>query len=213
MAFTGASRPSLNALVNAELVAENQTEIFRRPAKYEGEILPLPELNDSQRAACTGLTSLMREDGPRAALLFGVTGSGKTSIYIHLIDNMLKSGKASILLVPEIALTPQMLQTFSSHFGNEIAVLHSSLSVGERYDEWKRVKNGEAGVVIGTRSAIFAPVEDPGLIIIDEEQEDTYKSENNPRYHVRACHLAECECQCSGGRGYENLSPDIQKAR
>lgn len=209
MAFTGASRPSLNALINAELVTEKQTEVFRRPAKYEGKLLPLPELNDSQRAACEGLTGLAREDGPRAALLFGVTGSGKTSIYIHLIDVMLKSGKASILLVPEIALTPQMLQTFSSHFGDEIAVLHSSLSVGERYDEWKRIKNGEARVVIGTRSAIFAPVEDLGLIIIDEEQEDSYKSENNPRYHARD--VAKYRVAHSGGLlVLGSATPDIE---
>lgn len=98
---------------------------------------------------------------------------------------MRRRGKTAILLVPEIALTPQMLRTFSSHFGDDIAVLHSSLSAGERLDEWRRIKNGEAGVVIGTRSAIFAPAEDLGIIIIDEEQEDSYKSENAPRYHAR----------------------------
>ncbi|HPS74951.1 MAG TPA: primosomal protein N' [Oscillospiraceae bacterium] len=183
--FTGASRQSFNALLRAELAEENPVEVFRRPARYEGVLLPLPELNDSQRAALDGLLALTREGEARAALLFGVTGSGKTAVYIHLIDSMLKRGRTSILLVPEIALTPQMLQTFCAHFGDEIAVLHSSLSVGERYDEWKRVKSGEARVVIGTRSAVFAPAEDPGLIIIDEEQEDTYKSENAPRYHAR----------------------------
>jgi primosomal protein N' (replication factor Y) len=114
-----------------------------------------------------------------------VTGSGKTSVYLKLIEEMLRRGKASLLLVPEIALTPQMLQTFSSHFGDEIAVLHSSLALGERYDEWRRIRAGEAKVVIGTRSAVFAPVSDLGLVIIDEEQEPTYKSENAPRYHAR----------------------------
>lgn len=183
--FTGASRQSLNALVSAELVGEEQTEVFRRPSRWEEELQPLPELTENQRQACEGLSALADGKAPRAALLFGVTGSGKTAVYIHLIDKMLREGRSSILLVPEIALTPQMLRTFSSHFGDEIAVLHSSLSTGERYDEWKRVKSGEARVVIGTRSAVFAPVEEPGLIIIDEEQEDTYKSENNPRYHAR----------------------------
>ena len=119
------------------------------------------------------------------SLLEGVTGSGKTSVYIHLIDSVLKRGKSAILLVPEIALTPQMLYTFSSYFGDDIAVLHSSLSPGERYDEWKRLKTGRAHVAIGTRSAVFAPVDNLGIIIIDEEQEDTYRSENNPRYDAR----------------------------
>ena len=132
-----------------------------------------------------------------AALLFGVTGSGKTSVYIHLIDCQLQLGKSVNLLVPEIALTPQMIETFSSHFGNDVAVLHSRRSNGERYDEWKRVKTGKARVVIGTRSAVFAPVESLGLIIIDEEQEETYKSENIPRYNARdvakfRCAKASC---------------------
>jgi primosomal protein N' (replication factor Y) len=185
LTFTGASRQSLNALISAELVSQEPVEVFRRPACYDGELQPLPELNESQRSAFEGISALADGRTPRAALLFGVTGSGKTAIYIHLIDRMLREGRTSILLVPEIALTPQMLHTFSSHFGNDIAVLHSSLSVGERYDEWKRIKSGEAKIVIGTRSAVFAPLDAPGLIIIDEEQEETYKSENNPRYHAR----------------------------
>ena len=115
----------------------------------------------------------------------GVTGSGKTSVYIRLIDDTIKSGKCAILLVPEIALTPQMIHTFSEYFGNDVAILHSNLAVGERYDEWKRIKTGGAKLVIGTRSAVFAPFENLGLIIIDEEQEDSYKSENSPRYHAR----------------------------
>ena len=99
-----------------------------------------------------------------------VTGSGKTAVYVRLSDAMRRKGKASILLVPEIALTPQMIRIFSSYFGEDIAVLHSSLAVGERYDEWKRIRAGQARVVIGTRSAVFAPCPDLGLIIIDEEQ-------------------------------------------
>ena len=183
--FTGASRQSVKSLADGELVTLRRAETFRRPAEYTGELLPLPGLNASQQAAYEGISALWDGKTPRAALLFGVTGSGKTAIYIRLIQDQLRRGRSSILLVPEIALTPQMLHTFSTHFGNDIAVLHSSLSVGERYDEWKRVKKGEARVVIGTRSAVFAPAEELGLIIIDEEQEDTYKSENTPRYHAR----------------------------
>ncbi len=183
--FTGASRQSLNALIKAELVCSDFEEVFRRPEIHCGEICDIPELNAEQNDAYCGLKELLDCTSAQAALLFGVTGSGKTSVYIHLIDDVLKSGKSAILLVPEIALTPQMIQTFSSYFGDSIAVLHSSLSIGERYDEWKRVKNGLAKLVIGTRSAIFAPCENLGLIIIDEEQEDSYKSENSPRYHAR----------------------------
>lgn len=183
--FTGASAQSLKALINAQLVRVDAEEVFRRPERYVGELIPPPELTKAQREAYRGISSLADGKKAGAALLFGVTGSGKTTIYIRLISDMLKRGKSSILLVPEIALTPQMLATFSSHFGDEIAVMHSSLSMGERYDEWKRVKRGEARVVIGTRSAVFAPTTDLGIIIIDEEQEDTYKSENVPRYHAR----------------------------
>ena len=183
--FTGASRQSLKALVNAGLVQTDFEEVFRRPEIWTGDIQALPVLNDAQHAVYRGLNELLNDSSAEAALLCGVTGSGKTSVYIRLIDDVLKAGKSAILLVPEISLTPQMIRTFSGYFGNSVAVLHSSLSIGERYDEWKRAKNGEARLVIGTRSAVFAPFEDLGLIIIDEEQEESYKSEHSPRYHAR----------------------------
>lgn len=193
---TGAKRPSLNALVKSGAVVLSQREIYRRPEIKHAERVPLPVLNEAQMHAYEGLSSLAGSGKASAALLFGVTGSGKTSVYIRLIDDVLKSGKAAILLVPEIALTPQMLATFSAHFGEEIAVLHSSLSVGERYDEWKRIRRGEARLVIGTRSAVFAPVSRLGILIIDEEQEETYKSENTPRYDARE--VAKFLCARSG---------------
>lgn len=195
MQFTGASRQSLKALITAGLIENSFEETFRRPEVWSDETVPLPVLNGEQESAFRDISQLICGK-PEAALLFGVTGSGKTSVYVHLIQKVLNDGKAAILLVPEIALTPQMLQTFSSYFGNNIAVLHSSLSVGERYDEWKRVRSGEAKLVIGTRSAIFAPCENLGLIIIDEEQEDSYKSENSPRYHARD--IAKYRCARSG---------------
>lgn len=193
----GAKRPSLKALTKLEYVELYRREVYRRPEVYTDEIVPVPTLNAEQAKAFEGLDKLACSNAPCAALLHGVTGSGKTSVYIRLIERRLAEGRSAILLVPEIALTPQMLQTFSSHFGDEIAVLHSSLSPGERYDEWKRIRQGKAHVVIGTRSAVFAPVENLGLIIIDEEQEETYKSENNPRYDARdvakfLCTKAEC---------------------
>lgn len=166
--------------------------MFRRSVLRSEEQSPLPELNEEQRAAFEGILSLYDGEHASASLLYGVTGSGKTSVYVHLIDAMRRKGKASILLVPEITLTPQMIRIFSSYFGDDVAVLHSSLAVGERYDEWKRIKTGRARVVIGTRSAVFAPCSDLGLIIMDEEQEYTYKSENSPRYHARDAAKFRC---------------------
>lgn len=190
--FTGASQSSVNALVKAGMVEITQDEVFRRSTFRSAETVPLPVLNEEQRTAFEGILALYDGKKPSASLLCGVTGSGKTSVYVHLIDAMRRMGKASILLVPEIALTPQMIRIFSSYFGDDVAVLHSSLAVGERYDEWKRIKTGRARVVIGTRSAVFAPCSDLGLIIIDEEQEYTYKSENAPRYHARDAAKYRC---------------------
>ena len=190
--FTGASQSSVNALVKAGMVEITQDEVFRRSTFRSAETVPLPVLNEEQRTAFEGILALYDGEKPSASLLYGVTGSGKTSVYVHLIDAMRRMGKASLLLVPEIALTPQMIRIFSSYFGDDVAVLHSSLAVGERYDEWKRIKTGRARVVIGTRSAVFAPCSDLGLIIIDEEQEYTYKSENAPRYHARDAAKYRC---------------------
>ena len=185
-ALTGASRQSIAALVEDGALAFEYREVFRRPEYRRAEKADsLPTLTPEQETAYAGLCELCAQGKAGAALLHGVTGSGKTVVYIRLIHRVLEQGKRAIMLVPEIALTPQMLETFSSYFGEQIAVLHSSLSVSERYDEWKRVRNGSARLVIGTRSAIFAPAENLGLIIIDEEQEESYKSENAPRYHAK----------------------------
>ncbi len=196
LVHTGASRQSLKALEKAGLVEFFEKETFRRPQLNVGEPADLPTLSDEQNSAFKGINELALSGKSCASLLFGVTGSGKTSVYIHLINEQLKRNKSVILLVPEIALTPQMIYSFSSHFGEEVAVLHSSLGLGERYDEWKRVKSGKARVVIGTRSAVFAPTEKLGLVIIDEEQEESYKSENTPRYN--AVDVAKFRCVQSG---------------
>src|SRR5699024_10795182 len=118
-------------------------------------------------------------------LLHGVTGSGKTEVYLQAIDKVINKGKQAIVLVPEIALTPQMVERFKGRFGSAVAVLHSALSVGEKYDEWRKVLKQEVKVVVGARSAIFAPFKNLGIIIIDEEHETTYKQEEQPRYHAR----------------------------
>lgn len=196
--YTGASRASLNQLAAKNLVEFYTVEVYRKPVAETAEQVPLPLLNAEQSAVLQQIQTHMAEATLRNSsvhLISGVTGSGKTSIYAHLIERCLMSNRQAILLVPEIALTPQMLSRFTAWFGDRVAVLHSSLSPGERYDEWMRIRRGEAQLVIGTRSAVFAPVTNPGLIIMDEEQEDSYRSESNPRYHAREvaryrCHLA-----------------------
>lgn len=183
--FTGASNATLRALEKSGILALEQREIFRRVTVDGVEPAEPPVLNAEQQAAFEGLDALAAAGKPAASLLYGVTGSGKTQVYLRLIQAVLERGHTAMVLVPEIALTPQLLRIFASHFGDDIAVLHSSLRAGERYDEWKRVRAGKARVVIGTRSAVFAPLRDLGLIILDEEQEYTYKSENVPKYHAR----------------------------
>lgn len=183
--FTGASLQTVRSLERAGLLRITAQEVLRRAriAPYEGDTAF--ELTPDQNTVFEGLLSQMQAPVPGSALLYGVTGSGKTAVYVNLIRRSLARGRTALLLVPEIALTPQLLSLFSACFGKDIAVLHSGLRVGERYDEYKRIDRGEARVVVGTRSAVFAPLKDLGLIVVDEEQEHTYKSENSPRYHAR----------------------------
>ena len=182
--FTGASMATVNRLEKLGYITLSERPVLRcreiKPAQLDGPLI----LKGEQISCFAGLASQMTEEKPGVALLYGVTGSGKTSVYIKLIQKALEQGKSAMLLVPEIALTPQLLSAMVAYFGDQVAVLHSSLSAGERYDQWKRVRSGEAKVVVGTRSAVFAPCS-PGLIILDEEQEHSYKSENSPRYSAR----------------------------
>lgn len=190
--FTGASRRPLKELEKSGLVTLFQREVFRRPVTDAAPHQEPPQLTQEQQNAYDGLADLLEQGKPACGLLYGVTGSGKTSVYIRLIHRTLQLGRSALVLVPEIGLTPQMMRQFIAQFGDRVAVLHSSLSAGERYDEWKRAKGGEASVVIGTRSAVFAPLKNLGLIILDEEQEASYKSENLPRYH--AAEVAKFRC-------------------
>lgn len=183
--FTGASSATLRGLAQKGIITLKKQEVLRRVEREDVEPAGPVILNEEQSAAFERLDRLARSGRPGAALLYGVTGSGKTQVYIKLIQSALERGGTAMVLVPEIALTPQLLRIFASHFGQQIAVLHSSLRAGERYDEWKRVRSGDARVVIGTRSAVFAPLSNLALIILDEEQEGSYKSENTPRYHAR----------------------------
>lgn len=187
--FTGCSMATLRRLEKLGYLTFSKQQVLRAPAITKQEPQSF-SLNAEQQSVFDGLLAQSREEKPGVALLYGVTGSGKTAVYLRLIEATLAQERSAILLVPEIALTPQFLSLFAAHFGQTVAVLHSSLRVGERYDEWQRIRSGKARVVIGTRSAVFAPVQNLGILIVDEEQEHTYKSENAPRYHAReiACY-------------------------
>ena len=184
--FSGVTPAVVSALEKKGIVELFDSEIYRKP-RYEVKKTKAesPVLTKVQQKAYEELLSKYKEDKPAAYLLYGVTGSGKTQVFLKLIEDVINDNKGVIVMVPEIALTPQTLNIFYSHFGDKVAVFHSALSAGERIDEWKRVKNGDAKIAIGTRSAVFAPFDNLGLIVMDEEQEHTYKSEMSPRYHAR----------------------------
>ena len=183
--MTGVTDAALRDMVKKGILCARQEERLRTPDFSEVPPAPPPVLSAQQQQAYDGLAALMDENAPCAALLFGVTGSGKTQVYLKLIAHALEQGKSAIVLVPEIGLTPQVMRQFAAQFGDTVAVLHSALSAGERYDGFKKIKSGRARVVIGTRSAVFAPVEHLGVLILDEEQDGAYKSEQSPRYHAR----------------------------
>ena len=183
--FTGCKPATVKKLAEQGYLTLWEKPVLRcreiEPAKLDGELC----LSEAQQKAYEGLCSQMDCEKCGTALLYGVTGSGKTAVYIKLIQHTLEKGKQALLLVPEIALTPQLLGLMVAYFGQTVAILHSSLSATERYDQWKRVKAGEAKVVVGTRSAVFAPCPNLGLLILDEEQEHSYKSESSPRYSAK----------------------------
>ena len=183
--FTGAKPATVKRLAEQGFLTLSEKEVLRcrqiKPAVLDGPLV----LKEQQQLVFDGLLAQMAQDAPGVALLHGVTGSGKTAVYISLIRACLQKGKQAMLLVPEIALTPQLLGLLAAYFGDDVGVLHSSLSTTERYDQWKRVRSGDAKVVVGTRSAVFAPWIKPGIIIIDEEQEHSYRSENTPRYNAK----------------------------
>ncbi len=183
--FTGVSPRTLKNLEKAGILTFSEEELLRVPPP-RAEERPAPILlNEEQQAAFDGILALTDSGRAEAALLHGVTGSGKTQVYLRLVQEMLSRGRTALVLVPEIVLTPQMMQKFSAYFGEQVVMLHSGLRMTERYDQWKRIRRGDVQVVLGTRSAVFAPLKNLGLIILDEEQEGSYQSENPPRYHAR----------------------------
>ena len=186
--LSGVSKAVMKTLEKNGYISIYEKQIERNPFEYKKEIEKNEKLKltEEQQKAFEKISDAIDDRFASEFLIHGITGSGKTEIYLQLIEKVLKEDRSSILLVPEISLTPQMVNRFIARFGKEIiAVLHSKLSNGERYDEWNRIYKGDAKIVIGARSAIFAPVQDLGVIIIDEEHDSSYKSEGNPRYDAK----------------------------
>ncbi|GGD27914.1 primosomal protein N' [Pontibacillus salipaludis] len=180
------TRASLKPLLDKEILKTVYKEVYRDPyqqREYE-RTTPFP-LTEEQQEAIEPILASIEEKRHVPFLLHGVTGSGKTEVYLQSIQQVLDDGREAIVLVPEIALTPQMVERFKGRFGSRVAVLHSALSAGEKFDEWRKIQRKEVQVVVGARSAIFAPFENIGIIIIDEEHESSYKQEDYPRYHAR----------------------------
>ncbi|KFI04733.1 primosomal protein N' [Bacillus sp. BSC154] len=191
---TDASSATIKTLIQKGLLKESYEEVYRDP--YQDKMFkktePLP-LTDEQSAAFQSIRQTLDNDEHKVFLLHGVTGSGKTEIYLQSIEKVLAKGKEAIVLVPEISLTPQMVNRFKGRFGSQVAVMHSGLSTGEKYDEWRKIHRKEVRLVVGARSAIFAPFENLGMIIIDEEHESSYKQEEMPRYHAKEVAIKRAE--------------------
>jgi len=197
LAATGVSASVLTTLCRRRLIKKTTIILDRNPFLQPAVPQPVPVLNAEQEKAFAQIREALRQNQAGYFLLHGVTGSGKTEVYLQAIAEALRRGKEALLLVPEISLTPQTVERVRSRFGEAVAVLHSSLSDGERFDQWWKIKNGEVKVVVGARSAVFAPLPNPGLIIIDEEHEFTYKQEEVPRYHAKE--VAKEICRRVGG--------------
>lgn len=184
--FTGVSLSVIDNLIKKEILICFDKRVYRtdnsaEKAAENGEI----SLTDEQQAAYDGLVDEYNKNSGAVSLLYGITGSGKTQVFLKLADKVSAEGRGVIVMVPEISLTPQMIGIFRKRYADKVAVFHSAMPVGRRMDEWQRIKEGKAVIAVGTRSAVFAPFSDLGLIIIDEEQEHTYKSEQSPRFHAR----------------------------
>ncbi|MBB6282110.1 primosomal protein N' [Geobacillus subterraneus] len=185
-AALGVSSAPLKALADKGFIMMHDVEVYRDPYGHRTfQPSAPPPLTEAQAGALAAIAASVRAGEHRTFLLYGVTGSGKTEVYMQAIEEVLRHGKEAIVLVPEISLTPQMVERFKGRFGPKVAVLHSGLSIGEKYDEWRKIHRKEVQLVVGARSAVFAPFENLGMIIIDEEHETSYKQEEMPRYHAR----------------------------
>ena len=197
--YNGITRAVTDTLAKNGVVEYYDVVTLRNPYSNAGQeaLQPPPPLSAEQEEALASLSALLGQEKPGTALLYGVTGSGKTQVFLALMSHVLARGQSVLVLVPEIALTAQTMEVFHSRFGKRVAVLHSGLSLGERMDEWRRIRDGGADIVVGTRSAVFAPLANIGLIVLDEEQEHTYHSEKSPRFHARE--VAKARCHYHGG--------------
>lgn len=193
--YTGVTRAVVDSLVKKGVAYYFENQVYRNPYKNIDKLYGIEEivLSKEQQNSFDNIYKEYKSGKASVSLLYGVTGSGKTSVFMKLIDVVRQDKKGIIVMVPEIALTASLIRKFHKRYGERVAVFHSGLSVGERADEWKRVKNGDADIAVGTRSAVFAPFEDIGLIIMDEEQEYTYKSDFTPRFHARD--IAKFRCK------------------
>ncbi len=191
--FSNGNYGALKALVDKGIVKYFDIAVERSVYNAANRLETAPPPTDEQSLAISEITKAIDSGDNSTMLLHGVTGSGKTEVFLRAIEHTINSGKTALMLVPEISLTPQMLSRFVSRFGKRIAIIHSGLSNGERYDQWLRIMNNEADIVIGARSAIFAPLSNIGIIIVDEEHSDTYKSEMSPRYHAREIAIKRSE--------------------
>jgi len=192
------SSPStVQALVEDGVLRAHWTPLRRRPwAVTKGQAGRPPDLTANQESAVRKIDHTIEADEHASFLLYGVTASGKTEVFLRCIERALAKGRQAIVLMPEISLTAQAMAIYRARFGDRVAILHSNLSLGERWDEWQRIRTGEAGVVIGARSAVFAPIRNLGLIVVDEEHETSYKQEQAPRYHTREVALKRGELNC-----------------
>ncbi len=175
----------IRTLSEQGMIEITSEQVYRNPVKQETTVSTKPTLNPEQQAAVDGILSDIRDGNYRTCLIHGITGSGKTEVYMEVIEEVIRCGRQVIVLIPEIALTYQTVMRFHKRFGNRVSTLHSKLSDGERYDQFERAKRGELDVMIGPRSALFTPFSNLGLIIIDEEHEGAYKSDTMPKYHAR----------------------------
>lgn len=209
-AFAGCSAQTINSLKKRGLVEFEEVEVLRTHKRLGKTLKDTPPiLTMEQESVCKKIRNSLKNDGFIEYLLHGVTGSGKTEVYMNAIDAVISKGKKAIVLVPEISLTPQMMNRFIRRFGERVSVYHSGLSQGERYDEWKKMRDNKADVVIGARSAIFAPFDNIGIIIMDEEHESTYKSEMTPRYDTKEIALFRAS-QHNSCLIYASATPDVR---
>lgn len=209
--FLGVSTSVVDGLIKKNILISSEKKVYKSPLskKYNNAVNVEFELSDEQKIVYNKLSKNVSSDDYTVSLLHGVTGSGKTAVFIKLIDYALNLGKNVIMMVPEISLTAQIVSLFKGRYGDDVSIIHSGLSDWERFDEWKKIKEGKSKIAVGTRSAVFAPFDEVGLIIIDEEHEYTYKSESLPRFHARDVAKYRCK-QCGGTVLLSSATPSVE---